>query len=379
MPLFDRYLLKRFLRTLLVCFVSAAGLFVVIDVFTHLEEFITLGERHGGMASVMLQYYGPRVALVFDRTGAFLILLAAMFTIAWLHRSNELTALFAAGISPRRIARPLIGAAVVVTAVAAVNRELLIPAHRDRLSRNAQDWLGTKARPLFPRRDQRTEILLNGESSFPAEQRIARPHFSFDEPMASFGRHVTAENAYYHAGAADRPGGYLFHGVTEPEGIAELPTLAIAGRAAILTPRDCPWLESDQCFVVSEVDFEQIAGGAGWRQFSSVRQLLAGVRNPSLEFGADVRVEIHSRLVRPLLDLTLLFLGLPLAFLADHRNVFLAAGKGVLLALGFLVVVLIFQGMGAAYWIRPALAAWAPLMFLIPLAVYLNDPLKRRC
>jgi lipopolysaccharide export system permease protein len=41
--------------------------------------------------------------------------------------------------------------------------------------------------------------------------------------------------------------------------------------------------------------------------------------------------------------------------------------------------VLIFQGMGAAYWIRPALAAWAPLMFLIPLAVYLNDPLKRRC
>ena len=44
----------------------------------------------------MVEYYTPRVALVFDRTGAFLILLAAMFTITWLHRSNELTALFAA-------------------------------------------------------------------------------------------------------------------------------------------------------------------------------------------------------------------------------------------------------------------------------------------
>jgi lipopolysaccharide export system permease protein len=377
MLLFDRYLLKRFFRTLLVCFTSAAGLFVVIDVFTNLEEFITLGERHGGMARVVVEYYGPRVALVFDRIGAFLILLAAMFTITWLHRSNELTALFAAGVSPRRIARPLIGAAVLVVAISAVNRELLIPAHRDQLTRNAQDWLGSRARAIYPRRDHRTDILLNGEASFPGERRISRPHFSFDEPLANFGRYVAAENAFYQAATAERAAGYLLDNVTTPESIADLPSLVIAGAPTLLTPRDCAWLERDQCFLVSDVDFEQVAGGAGWRQFSSTSQLLSGLRNSSLDFGADVRVEIHSRMVRPLLELSLLFLGLPLAFLADHRNVFLAAGKGVLLALAFIVVVLACQGMGAAYWVRPALAAWAPLLLFIPLAVYLNEPLSR--
>jgi lipopolysaccharide export system permease protein len=369
MLLFDRYLLKRFFRTLLVCFASVAGLFVVIDVFANLEEFITLGERHGGLALVIVEYYTPRVALVFDRTGAFLILLAAMFTITWLHRSNELTALFAAGVSPRRIARPLVGAAVVVVATAALNRELLLPAHRDELTRNAQDWLGAKPRALFPRRDHRTDILLNGEATYPGERRIGRPHFSFDEPIANYGRHVAAESAFYRPATKDRPGGYLFQGVTEPEELAELPSLVIAGAPTVLTPRDYRWLDKDQCFVVSDVGFEQLAGGAGWRQFSSTPQLLAGVRNASLDYGADARVEIHSRLVRPFLDLSLLFLGLPLAFLADHRNVFLA--------MGFLIVVLSFQGMGAAYWVRPALAAWAPLMLFIPLAVYLNEPLAR--
>jgi lipopolysaccharide export system permease protein len=88
-------------------------------------------------------------------------------------------------------------------------------------------------------------------------------------------------------------------------------------------------------------------------------------------------VEIHSRLVRPFLDLSLLWLGLPLAFSADQRNIFLAAGKGVALALGFILVVLACQGMGATTWIRPALAAWAPLLIFVPLAVYLNEPLRK--
>jgi hypothetical protein len=34
--------------------------------------------------------------------------------------------------------------------------------------------------------------------------------------------------------------------------------------------------------------------------------------------------------------------------------------------------------MGSAYWIRPALAAWTPLLVFVPLAVYLNEPLTRR-
>lgn len=377
MRLIDRYLLNRFFRTLVICFVSAAGLFVVIDAFAKLEEFILLGEKHGGLLTVLVGYYGPRVLWVFDRMGPFLVLLAAMFTITWLHRSNELTALFAGGVSPRRIARPLIGAAAAVALVSLVNRELVIPSCREQLSRSAKDWLGVQANPLYPRYDNRTEIFLNGQSVYPGEKRISSPKFAFEHPMGEFGRYVVAENAYYRGPTSDHPGGYLFENVSEPENIARLDSLTVADQLTVLTAKDFPWLAANQCFVVSDVDFEQLAGGAGWRQYSSTSQLMRALRNPSLDFGADVRVEIHSRLVRPFLDLSLLFLGLPLAFAADHRNTFVAAGKGVLLAMGFIVVVLACQGMGASYWIRPSLAAWTPLLLFAPLAVYLNEPLRR--
>ena len=82
----------------------------------------------------------------------------------------------------------------------------------------------------------------------------------------------------------------------------------------------------DQCFIASNLDFEQLTGGMGFKNFSSTAQLIAGLDNSSVGFGADVRVKVHARIVQPLLDITLLFLGLPLVVRRESHNVFLAIG-----------------------------------------------------
>jgi lipopolysaccharide export system permease protein len=153
--------------------------------------------------------------------------------------------------------------------------------------------------------------------------------------------------------------------------------LSLAGEPVIITPRDAPWLAADECFVVSDVTFEQLAGGAAWRQYSSTFELIEGLNNSSLDFGADVRVAIHSRLVQPLLDMTLLFLGLPLILSRQTRNMFLAIGLAVGVVIGFMLVVLMFQYLGSRYLISPALAAWCPLLVFIPMAVGISDPLRQ--
>ena len=43
-------------------------------------------------------------------------MVAAIFTITWFQRTNELTAVMAAGISKARIVRPLVAATVIVAA-----------------------------------------------------------------------------------------------------------------------------------------------------------------------------------------------------------------------------------------------------------------------
>ena len=102
------------------------------------------------------------------------------------------------------------------------------------------------------------------------------------------------------------------------------------------------------------------------------------MQNRSLESGADKRVLIHSRFVQPVLDLVLLFLGLPIAMTTSGTGgLLLSAGKNILMVAGFSLTVLISHGLGIHCIITPAFAAWLPLLILLPLGVAVSEPLRR--
>ena len=78
----------------------------------------------------------------------------------------------------------------------------------------------------------------------------------------------------------------LLKGVTQPVDLAARASLQLAGERVVITPHDEPdWLAGDECFVVSDITFDQLTGGKSWRQFSSTAELVRGLRNPSLDFG----------------------------------------------------------------------------------------------
>ncbi len=374
----DRYLLRQFVQTFLICFCSLTGLYIVIDAFTNLEEFVTYSRDHGGLLSVVGMYYAPRALTFFDSTSPIVTLIAAMFTVTWIQRHNELTALEAAGISKARIIKPLIATAVVIIGLKVANRELVIPAVRENLSHNAQDLGGSRGKQLIPRYDAETGVLLrSSDLTFANEKRIHKPDFQLPEGLDRYGPRILAEDAYYRPPDEDRPGGYLMVGITEPAELDGEPSLALEdGRTVLLTPRDYDWLEPGQCFIASDVSFEYLATGSNWRQLSSTWELVQGLRNRSLDYGAGERTAIHSRMVQPVLDLTLLFLGLPLVLSRSNRNVFLAIGMCLVLVGAFMLVVFGCSILGSGYWLEPSLAAWLPLMIFVPCAVALSQPLR---
>jgi lipopolysaccharide export system permease protein len=376
MRIIDRYLLRQFIKSFLVFFVSLTGLYIVIDAFGNLDEFIGYGEQQGSLLAVLMEYYGARALTFFDLTSGVLMLVAAMFTVTWLQRSQEMTALMAAGISKGRIVAPILVAVAVISGLAALNRELLIPRYQDKLSRNAQDWLGENARPVHPRYDIETDIYIGGMHTYAHEMRIEKPNFLLPPRLAEFGSRLIAENAYYRPPEFGRPGGYLLCGVTQPEALEDRSNILDGQKAVILMPKQTSWLEPDQCFVVSQLAFEHLEGGATWRRYSSTWDLIRGLRNPSVGFGPDVKVTIHSRFVQPILDMALLFLGLPLVLTREQRNVFSAIAMGGFVVGAFFSVVITCHALGTNYLLSPALAAWCPLMILVPLAVWMAEPLR---
>jgi lipopolysaccharide export system permease protein len=373
----DRYLLRQFAQTFAICFFSLTGLYIVIDGFGNLEEFIEYGKKQGSLLAVMSQYYGYRSLSFFDSTSPVLTLIAAMFTVTWIQRHNELTALLAAGVPKSRIMKSVILGAVVVILLSIINREFVIPRARAHLSYNAQNLGGGSGQALQPRYDNETVVLIGGSRSkvFGDQQRIEKPDFYLPPGLDKYGARLAADNAFYQPPGADRPGGYLFDHVEQPQALDGAASLSMGGRTILLTPKDYPWLKPDQCFVASNVSFDQLAGGSTWQQLSSTAELIRGLHNRSLDFGAEERLAIHARIVQPMLNLTLLFLGLPLVLSRSNRNMFVAIGLCMALVAMFMIVVLACQKLGSSYWLEPALAAWLPAMIFVPCAVGLSQPL----
>ena len=75
--------------------------------------------------------------------------------------------------------KPLLIAAIVVSLLGVANREFVIPIPhvRDELTRDTKDLGGNQTRDLEPRFDGRTDILIGGEKTVAAEQRIIKPTF----------------------------------------------------------------------------------------------------------------------------------------------------------------------------------------------------------
>ena len=287
-----------------------------------------------------------------------------------------MTALAAASISPSRIVRPLTWAAVFVAALGVGNREICLPKIRERLAKNAQDWLGETAKPCRPMFDMRSGLLISGKNTFANEKRIEGVKFSqLPAELQSWGRQITADNAFYQPATPQHPGGYLLRGVHQPVNLAAMKSLSLEGEPLLLSPADTKWLQARECFVATGVNFEQLTVGAAWQQYLSTSELITGLRNRSLDYGANIRVTLHVRLVQPFLDMALFFLGVPLVMKRNNRNIFMAALLGLLLIGGFYAVTLLSHWLGANYLLSPALAAWLPLLIFGPLAFTLSRPL----
>lgn len=364
----DRYILRVYLRTLVVCFVSFAGVFVVFHAFTNMDELADYAERTGGMAAAMARYYGPFMLMLFEVNGTVIALLALLFTLGLLRRTGELTALLAAGISHGRIVRPMLVAAAAVIALAALNRELLLPRWQDELGMKAKELSGDSTQPLLPCEDRMAGILIKGKGLVVVRHEIVAPAFKLYASLPRFGQQLNAQVARWVEASAGQPSGYLLSGVSSPEDIDSIPSQHV-DNTVLLTSRDTPWLERGQCFVVSQAAYDFLRSGSSWKRMATTGDLIRRVSNPAVYCAPDVHVTLHDRWLRPPLDFSLIVLSLSLVVGRAERNLFVVAGYATALVGLFFGMRTLFHMMGGSeYLLDPAAAAWAPLVVLGPLA-----------
>src|SRR5438874_8514834 len=144
MKLLDRSLFFAYIRAYLIVLVCLLSLYVILDLFTNLEDFAQHVHGFSAILHHIGRYYGYRVLQYFDRLCEAITLLAAMFTVAWVQRNNELLPLLSAGVPTRRVIRPVLVGAVVTLGLGVANQELVIPNVADSLLIDRDDPGGEK-------------------------------------------------------------------------------------------------------------------------------------------------------------------------------------------------------------------------------------------
>ena len=120
-----------------------------------------------------------------------------------------------------------------------------------------------------------------------------------------------------------------------------------------------------------------MAYGTQLANFQTTAEMIADLRTPRKWFGHGKQIGVHSRLIRPVLDLTLLMLGLPLVIGGIQRNVFVSDGICFWIVAAVQLTTIGCHMLGTSSLIRPAaLAAWLPVAVFLPFAVIAMRRLK---
>ena len=376
MSIVDRYLCSVFVKTFLVCFLSFAGLFIVVHLFSNLDELNSIAAKFGWL-TVFQEFYLPRMADMFDKSAGILILISAVFSVSLLQRRREMTAMEAAGLTKLRILRPIFVLSFILIGLTVVDRELLIPRLKMQLVQTP-DSMDNTGKINMSRQTDANNVTIQGDKFYFAEQRIENIQVELPANVTPVTPPLRAKSGFLREANEWRPAGIRLNIVTSNMSTLSDSIKNANGELVVYTPADHRWLTERDIFVRCDFSKDQIAFGKSVEQYQSTAEMVASANKPKRWSNRSQYVNIHSRLIRPILDLTLLMLGLPMVIGGIERNVFISAG----ICFGIVGLVqltsIVCYSLGASSLIRPAaLAAWAPVFLYVPAAIVAMRGLRR--
>ena len=429
----DRTVLRSFFTNLILWCLVISGLIIISDIFSHFDDFFNKGTTANPVAAIASYYTFFCLRLV-DFVLIFVILISALNILINMFRRNEVIALMALGVSPKRILVPIVAAGVFCSAGMCWLRESFIPNRIVKVSAHP-DFFTHKndSVKVIPTYDQWTNLKIDGESIPARGDRIDKPLFTLPAPRGVEPRVLRGGAAVWQSAAPGRSGGYLVRGVpnlteffaegaidtagntrngapppphSSPEMADEAPPLSSlpgTGNEAghlpgslpeeapgetdlnafdpesilVYAPGEMPGTAPDECFVVCGVPPGFLAvGEEEWSSYTSTAELIDALRCSSLPYKPlELQSLIHQRIMKPVSDLFPILLALPILFVYKDGNPYKRGAFAALIAALYVGVCYLvsFTGRGN---LPPSLCAWLPIILFLPVTFWLFRELE---
>lgn len=364
MTILDRMLFVAFLKAYAICLVSTLSLYVIVDLFTNIDDFFTKDTGALKIVAHIGSYYGYRSIQYYDRLCEALSLLAAMFTVAWTQRNNEIIPMLSAGVSTQRILRPIFLGSGLMLGIGVLNQEFVIPAIAPALTTDRDDPEGTNALVVQGCYDP-NRVHIDGYEATRRDQTVKRFNVTLPVTAKSEMKHIAAATARYIPPAPDQPltGGWEMRDCSPPE-----------LEPGTYDPEIIEPLDKGRYFLhVREATFDRVAQGQKTQVYASTASLNELMQRTDVGRMNALAVTFHMRLTRPIVGMLLVVMGLSIILRDQTRHVFISVGLCIIMCVTFFAVVFGGKFLGTADYLSPALSAWLPVIVFVPWAIALYD------
>lgn len=370
MKTLDRYIAKNFLIGYVIAFAVLVGLCVIIDLFVNVDEFVENAEAGiGTVLKNIFTFYAVQSTLYFRNFAGIITVVAAIFSLWKMIRSNEFVAMMASGVSLKRIAAPILFLAILLSGLLVVDQEVIIPRLISQLVRSHDSKPGEEKYKIWFLADDKnsqfcTDIFDEKTQTMTAPMIIIRKQTGPSE-WEVLGR-IKADKATYNSQKKRWD-------LTNGEYIAITKTLSDTDFDQAPEPK--PYYESS----ITPQDM-LIRRQEGYKSLLSSAQLTAlakkGVR---IKDRAELYSQKHFRISDPIINIVMLLAALPFLLCRDPKSIKTAVTLCLAVTFACFLTTLACKMVATEVFfnqIRPEFWAWLPIVIFLPIAVFQLDSMK---
>lgn len=331
----------QFCKNLLLVLAALLTIYLLVDFFEHIDEFIETQKTLG----LALKYFLLKIPAIIEELTPIIILLAGIIVIGLLNHHGEVLALKALGIATFRITIPITVTAVVFSLLTLAFAEWIVPP----TTATANKIFYEQVRQEKPKGIQRSNrFYYNDEQGFYSFERHAQDENRFDffiftswDANYDLDMHLTADSALWNNGEWTLINAHMKQ--KDPAGGYTVTAYAETRLPLNVQPGD---------FFIPEYKQNEM----------SLSELFSLSRTNKGHRGTEAGLKFLERISFLLLGIPLLMLGLPILLIAHQRwgrDLSLAIPLSCGLTLGAWGGWSVLQSLAKAEVINPHLAAWS--------------------
>ncbi len=351
MHILDRYILKKIAFSYLFIVVSFVGLHFIIDLFSHLKDFLQAKVSF----YIVIQYYFYSLPLFFLRTSSFALPISILYSLGEFNRDNEIISMRSSGISIERISLPVIAFSLLLSFIAFFLQENILIYSQKKANDIVIEFLENKPGEKKVERNfvfHSNNQLFFASEFYPQENTLKNVTILKESPEGKIEKKIMCQ-ALVFDGEHWKAKELISYKLNENAEIAEQPLLERERIINLnLNPKELLFKKSS----LSE-----------YTPLKRIRKEIKMLKNtPSSGFVNNLIINYHKKIAEPFAHLFLAIGVLPFALEIRKRKATLSVVVGGFI-FGFLYFLIssISISLGRKDILIPYLSSWvAPLFFL---------------